>query len=101
MRDMIVSKEEWESLKKDKERLDFLEECHTKLNEKYGTDYEWEVIINHNVMRMMMKCRGGLREIDLNDACGGNNKIQNCRRAIDKKIEEFEFIKKSYENQKL
>lgn len=92
MTDITVSKEEWESLKKDKKRLDFLEECHTKLNEQYGTDYGWEIIINHNVVRMMMDCRGGIYQIDLNDAAGGNAKIQTCRRAIDKKMEEFEKI---------
>ena len=94
MSDIIISRKEWEALKKDKERLDFLEDCHTKLNQKYGTDYGWEVIINHNVVRMMMNCQGGLKEIDLNDARGGNDKIQTCRRAIDKKIEEFEFLRK-------
>lgn len=90
MTDITVSKEEWESLKKDKERLDFLEECHTKLNEQSGTDYGWEIIINHNVVRMMME--KNLHKFDLNDAAGGNAKIKTCRLAIDKKMEEFEKI---------
>jgi hypothetical protein len=73
--------------------LDFLEKCHTLLNESYQTDYGWEIIINHNVVRMMMDKRGGIWDLDLNDACGGNAKIKTCRLAIDKKIEEFKFNK--------
>ena len=99
MTNIIVSKEEWESLKKDKERLDFLEECHTKLNEKCGTDYGWEIIINHNVVRMMME--RNLREFDLNDAAGGNAKIKTCRLAIDKKMEEFARQREAYQRQLL
>ena len=99
MSDIIVSKEEWESLKKDKERLDFLEECHTKLNERYGTDYGWEIIINHNVVRMMMENK--LRDFDLNDAAGGNAKIKTCRLAIDKKMDEIMRQRETYQRQLL
>ena len=41
----------------------------------------------------MMDKRGGIWDLDLNDACGGNAKIKTCRLAIDKKIEEFKFNK--------
>jgi hypothetical protein len=88
-KDIIISKEEYDSLKKDKERLDFLERCHTKLNEQYQTDYGWKIIINHNIVRMMMDSLDGLRQIDLNDAEGGYAKSKTCRLAIDQKIAEF------------
>lgn len=88
---ITISQEEYESLKKDQERLNFLERCHDLLNEKYKTDYGWEVIINHNVVRMMME--KNINWMDMNDAAGGNAKIKTCRKAIDKKMEEFKFCK--------
>ena len=95
---MEITEEEYESLKADKKRLDFLEECHTGLNDLFKTDYGWEVIINHNVIRLMKE--RDIRGIDLNDAKGGNDKIKTCRLALDKKMEEIEFQRKAL-NKKL
>lgn len=95
---MEISEEEYESLKADKKRLDFLEDCHTRLNDLYKTDYGWEVIINHNVVRLMKE--KDINGIDLNDAKGGNDKIKTCRLALDKKMEEIEFQRKAL-NKKL
>lgn len=91
---MEISEEEYESLKADKKRLDFLEECHTRLNDLYKTDYGWEVIINHNVVRLMKE--KDINGIDLNDTKGGNDKIKTCRLALDKKMEEVERQRKEY-----
>lgn len=68
---------------KDKQRLDFLDECNRRLNDYYGTNYGWELILNHNVTRLMS---GSLQRIDLNDAAGGNAKLASCRAAIDKQM---------------
>jgi hypothetical protein len=68
--------------KRDKERLDFLDRCNAALNERYGTNYGWELILNHNVTRLML----GRLVVDLNDAAGGNAKLPSCRAAIDARI---------------
>lgn len=68
---------------KDKQRLDFLDKCNQALNKKYGTNYGWELIINQNITRSMVK---SIADIDLNDARGGNGKLKSCRDAIDKVI---------------
>lgn len=92
MSEVTIKKEEYESLKKDKERLDFLERCHDLLNEKYKTDWGWEVIINHNVVRLMSE--KNIHWVDTNDTAGGHVRIKTCRLAIDKKIDEFRFYGK-------
>jgi hypothetical protein len=77
---------EYEDLKRDKSRLDFLESAHETLNSLYSTNYGWELIINHNVVRAMVgNCRPqDVRPgIDLNDAKGGSKKLKTCRQAID------------------
>jgi hypothetical protein len=71
-----------EELKKDKERLDFLDRCNLALNDHYKTNYGWKLILNHNVTRLMSE--GSLKWVDLNDAEGGNDKHKSCRDAIDK-----------------
>jgi hypothetical protein len=68
-----------EALAEDKQRLDFLDECNRRLNENYGTNYGWELILNHNVNRLML----GHLQVDLNDSRGGNAKLPSCRAAID------------------
>lgn len=70
-----------EELKKDKERLDFLDRCNLALNDHYGTNYGWKLILNHNVTRLMSE--GGLNMIDLHDSEGSNKKLKSCRDAID------------------
>jgi hypothetical protein len=74
-------------LKKDKKRLDYLEKAHIALNKRYGTNYGWELIINHNVIRCIAGHShpdDGLPGVDLNDAKGGYAKLSTCREAIDK-----------------
>lgn len=70
-------------VEKDKERLDFLDECNHRLNEYHGTNYGWELILNHNVTRLLS---GNLNRIDLNDANGSKDKSKSCREAIDKAL---------------
>lgn len=73
--------------REDKERLDFLDRCNLALNKKYGTNYGWKLIINHNITRLMSE--RGTDDIDLNDANGGNDKLKSCRDAIDQQINAF------------
>ena len=74
-------------LRADKARLDFLDACNRALNQRYGTNYGWELILSHNVTRLMLGefHAGEPRGLDLNDACGGNAKLPSCRAAIDKR----------------
>jgi len=77
----------------DEARLDFLETAHAALNRKYGTDYGWKLIINHNVIRAMVKnCHpwDGKDGIDLHDSEGGNAKCKTCREAIDEARKHFQ-----------
>lgn len=67
----------------DKDRLDFLDRCNLRLNERYGTNYRWELILNHNVTRLML---GGLLVVDLNDSAALG--LASCRAAIDARIHE-------------
>lgn len=67
----------------DKERLDFLDECAARLNARFGTSYSWELILNHNVNRLMY----GHMLVDLNDARAHG--LPSCRAAIDGAIKRF------------
>ena len=49
----------------DRDRLNFLDELNASLNAHYGTKYRWEMVINHNVNRLMFNLPYG---VDLNDA---------------------------------
>ncbi len=71
-------------LRKDRERLDFLDQCNKRLNARYGTDYGWQLILNHNVNRLML---GNQMNVDLHDSHGGKGKLPSCRAAIDKEME--------------
>ncbi len=66
----------------DTARLDFLDRCNARLNAKYGTNYHWKLILNHNVSRLML----GHLEVDLNDAEARG--LPSCRDAIDAKMRE-------------
>jgi hypothetical protein len=37
--EVVITRETYEQLVKDKERLDYLEAAHVALNQRYGTDY--------------------------------------------------------------
>ncbi|MCP4564020.1 MAG: hypothetical protein GY873_30330 [Bosea sp.] len=67
---------------RDSERLDFLDRCNAALNARYGTHYGWELILNHNITRLML----GRDAVDLNDAAGGKAKLPSCRAAIDARM---------------
>lgn len=65
----------------DKNRLDFLDGMNTALNARYGTTYRWELILNHNINRLML----GHMIVDLNDAKPFG--LRSCRVAIDREME--------------
>lgn len=70
------------AMRRDRERLDFLDHCNAMLNETSGTRYGWELILNHNVTRLM----SGRLAIDLNDSAAGASALQSCRDAIDARM---------------
>ena len=70
---------EMEEALEDKARLDFLDECNARLNAHYGTTYRWQMVMSHNVTRLML----GHMVVDLNDADGSNRALPSCRGAID------------------
>jgi hypothetical protein len=69
--------------REDTERLNFLDRCNERLNAAYGTNYRWELILNHNVNRLML----GHLEVDLNDAKAHG--LNSCRDAIDGAMREI------------
>lgn len=73
-----------EALGKDRDRLDFLDECNRRLNARYGTNYGWKLVLNHNVNRLFL---GDHLDVDLNDSHGGKGKLPSCRAAIDKEMD--------------
>ena len=74
LRDLVVA---IRSLEADKARLDWLDSANARLNAKYGTRYKWQVILNHNVARLML----GDMQVDLHDT--DPNGLPSCRDAID------------------
>lgn len=85
---ITVPRDQYDALLRDKARLDFLEAAHAAVNKRYGTNYGWELIINHNVVRFMAGNSyprdDAFPGIDLHDSKGGNDKLPTCRAAIDK-----------------
>lgn len=77
---------ELHELRKDKARLDFLDQCNERLNAHCGTNYHWALILNHNVNRLML----GHLEVDLHDSDAGNKGLPSCRLAIDARMGEVE-----------
>lgn len=76
IRTLIAQREK--AVAEDKERLDFLDRLNIALNEKYGTDYGWELVVTHLVNRLMS---GDINRINLNDAKAHG--FKSCREAID------------------
>ena len=68
-------------LEADTSRLDFLDDLNARLNAASGTVYRWEMVINHNVNRLMMNFPRG---VDLNDAKAHG--FPSCREAIDREM---------------
>lgn len=66
----------------DTARLDFLDQLNASLNAHHGTGYRWEMVINHNVNRLMTTRRG--LPVDLNDARAHG--FNSCRDAIDREM---------------
>lgn len=62
----------------DSDRLDFLDSLNAALNGHYKTTYRWEMVINHNVNRLMLNFPRG---VDLNDSKAHG--WPSCRNAID------------------
>ena len=97
MKSVTISQEEYESLKKDKERLDFLESCHRKLPNSYvGGDskgYGWKVVFSPNVIRLMTTDH---KSVDLHDTEGGDDKEESCRFAIDTGMLQMKFYGRTY-----
>jgi hypothetical protein len=66
-------------------RLDFLDQMNSRLNAHYGTTYKWELILNHNVNRLMLN----QLSVDLNDAKAHG--LKSCRDAIDAEMKRLGF----------
>ena len=75
---------EMDALRADKARLDFLDRCNKRLNDRYGNDYGWKLILNHNVSRLMLD--DWSNSVDLHDAEGSHFKQPSCRNAIDEHL---------------
>ena len=71
----------------DSARLDWLDARNASLNNHYGTNYGWRLILSPNVVRLMRdghaSVSGYLTDIDLHDSEGGTRKARSCRDAID------------------
>ena len=83
------AEEENARLRKDRDRLDFLDRCNQRLNATYGTNYGWQLILNRNVNRLML----GHMDIDLHDSHGGKGKLSSCRGAIDAEMDRIAAAK--------
>lgn len=78
-----ISAAEYESLKRDKTRLDYLDECRIRLNEYTHSKYRWQLIQNHLVNRLMC----GYLHVDLQDAEAYGH--ESCRQAIDERMKRY------------
>ncbi len=72
-------------VRRDSERLDFLDQMNATLNARHGTNYGWQLILSPQIVRLMAGTHAGgyVGDIDLNDSHGGNAKLPSCRAAID------------------
>jgi len=68
----------------DTKRLNWLDNCSDRLNQRYGTNYGWTLILNHNVTRLMTD--DWPMSVDLNDTEGSVRKHKSCRNAIDEQM---------------
>jgi hypothetical protein len=86
---VVAERDRLERLEADKARLDFLDEANRRLNAVFGTTYKWELIMNHNVNRLMI----GQLDVDLNDAAP--NGLKSCREAIDQRMRAVEVARRA------
>jgi len=63
--EVTISRAEYESLKADKGRLDYLDECNRRLNAFSGSTYGWRMVQSPNVNRLMLDFPRG---VDIEDA---------------------------------
>jgi hypothetical protein len=76
----------------DAKRLDFLDACNLRLNQHYGTNYGWKVVLSPNVTRLMTTRRpadsGYVADVDVHDSqAHGPNSV---RAAIDAALSTIE-----------
>jgi hypothetical protein len=76
----------------DARRLDFLDACNLRLNQHYGTNYGWKVVLSPNVTRLMTTRRpadsGYVADVDVHDSqAHGPNSV---RAAIDAALSTIE-----------
>lgn len=71
-------------LREDAARLDWLDSMSARLNQHYGTQYQWELAVSPNIVRLMFGAGGNghVAAIDLNDSAA--NGVPSCREAIDR-----------------
>lgn len=83
--DYSALQSEVEALRKDAERLDWLDRMNAALNERNGTTYNWRLILSPNIVRLMagIHHNGYVGDIDLNDANSGRESHRSVRAAID------------------
>lgn len=67
----------YRKLLQDKARLDWFDRISAALNLRYGAEYRWQVVTNHNVNRLVL----GHMVVDLCDH--HPNGLPSCRDAID------------------
>lgn len=90
----IAQAEELERLRADKHRLDFMDACNVRLNERYETTYGWKFHFNHNRVRLGLDGQrfAGWDEFALVDS---NFPAKNIRAAIDEGMKEFKGVAQS------
>lgn len=85
--DMAIASLDDAKASADSARLDWLDARNASLNNHYGTNYGWRLILSPNVVRLMRdghaSVSGYLTDIDLHDSEGGTRKARSCRDAID------------------
>lgn len=84
--EITISKVEYDALKADKARLDYLDQCMRRLNQATGAKYGWQMIQSHNVNRLLLNWPGD-HSVDVQDAqligCNPSGHL-SVRSAIDK-----------------
>jgi hypothetical protein len=74
----------------DTARLDYLDALNSSLNAHYGTNYNWQMVVNHNVNRVMFNFPRGADLSDIHPNGHGS-----CRQAIDQRMLEGAAIRRA------
>ena len=88
--DLRLLLSDYERMRADERRLDFMDEANRRLNAKYGTTYGWRLIMNHNVNRLFLR---DLNTLDLDD--NQANGLRSCRAAIDERMREIDLARQA------